>query len=100
MIRLLFEQTVDAAVPELITNAVLANGRSADNTTALALVWEGEGDGATGAGVATDGLGEGSFTTTIIEEIPESEPQRDLTEDEIERTISEIKSAIERSNSR
>ena len=96
--RVLFEKPVDAAIPELIQIAVMHNGHSADNCTGVGMMWE--GDGAITAGVATDVLSEGSFTTTIIEEIPASEPQRDLTEDEIERTISEIKTAIERSNSR
>lgn len=93
----LTSQSVDSAIPEIIRQALASNGRIADNATAIGLVWEGDGAPVSDRG---EPLLENAFTTTIVEEIPNNEIDRDITEDEIERTIHEIRTAIERSNSR
>lgn len=90
-------QSVDAAIPDIIRLALASNGRMADNATAIGLLWDGDGPPVSDGG---EPLLENAFTTTIVEEIPNAEIDRDITEDEIERTIHEIRTAIERSNSR
>lgn len=86
------------AVPELVRRAVAAGGRLADNTTAVAMNWDGEArmvDTLSGAM-----LPDGAVTTTIELGRLDPEPETELSEDEIERTIREIRTAIERSGSR
>ncbi|MFO1196595.1 MAG: protein phosphatase 2C domain-containing protein [Burkholderiaceae bacterium] len=89
---------VNVVVPELVRQAVVSAGKLADNTTALAMCWEGEVR-------SIDTLSsvlvpDGAVTTTIGfgQLDPESAPE--LSDDEIERTIREIRSAIEKSASR
>lgn len=94
---------IENVIPDMIAAAIESNGRYADNTTAVGLVWEGEGaplNGATATGVATETLQDATFTTTIVAQIDQSEADRDITEDEIEKTILEIRSAIEKSSAR
>lgn len=93
----LSQQPVDQAIPDMIRHSVAFNGRLADNTTGVGLVWEGDASQNSGLGIDSADSG---FTTTIIDEIPAGEPQRDITEDEIEKTIREIRSAIEKSGLR
>lgn len=86
------------AVPELVRAAVAAGGRLADNTTAVAMNWDSEArmvDTLSGAM-----LPDGAVTTTIELGRLDPEPAKELSEDEIERTIREIRTAIERSGSR
>lgn len=100
--RTLAAQPVSVTVPALIQRAVSALGRASDNTTAVAMAWEGESDAAGGDGLGLSSLAvpEGAFTTTITAEHEEDMASRDLTEDEIERTIREIRSAIDKSGNR
>lgn len=98
--RRLRAAALPAAVPELVRRAVAAGGRLADNTTALAMTWDAEARMVdTLAGPAVP---DGAVTTTIdlgrIE--PEADPPAAFSEDEIERTIREIRSAIDRSAGR
>ena len=89
---------VATVVPELVRRAVAAAGRLADNTTALAMNWEGEGR--TVDTLAGPPLPDGAVTTTIALGQLDAEAGADLSEDEIERTIREIRSAIEKTGSR
>lgn len=98
--RLVGEQPVSVVVPDLIRRALAANGRGADNTTALAMAWEGDSESATGDGFGVSSLAvpEGAFTTTITAATADSDGTgQDISEDEIERTIREIRSAIDKS---
>ena len=89
---------VGTVVPQLVAQAVAAAGRSADNTTALAMTWEGDERGIdTRSGPAPP---EGAVTSTIAYGEVDAGPEPELSEEEIERTISEIRSAIEKSGAR
>jgi protein phosphatase len=85
------------AVPDLVRQAVAAAGRQADNVTALGMNWE--GDERAGA-LSSALLPDGAVTTTIALGPLEAQQAPDLTEDEIERTIREIREAIERTGGR
>lgn len=86
------------AVPELVRQAVEAAGRFADNATAIALNWDTEARMVDT--LAGSPLPDGAVTTTIDLGQADAESQPELSEDDIERTIREIRSAIERSVSR
>lgn len=90
--------TVGGLVPELVRDAVIAGGRGADNTTALAMSWE--GDDRTIDTLSSLALPDGAVTTTIAFGELESEGTPELSEAEIERTIREIRTAIAKSTSR
>ena len=80
----------------LVRDAVEMLGPFADNATAVAMRWEGDG---MGDGLSSASVPDGAITTTIAlgpvdEEVAQEE---ELSEDEIERTIAEIREAIERS---
>ena len=88
---------VNVAVPRLVQMAVEREGDGADNTTALAMQWE-RGEVAD-TQVSSRDLPDGAVTTTIgLDGADFSEASSDLSEDEIEQTIREIKAAIERSD--
>lgn len=89
---------VDAVVPELVQEAVIAGGRAADNTTALAMCWEAQDR--TVDTLGSTSLPDGAVTTTIAFGQLEAEAAPELSEDEIERTVREIRTAIERTTSR
>ena len=85
------------AIPDLVRQAVDAAGRHADNVTAVGMNWEGD---ARAVDTLAPGLmPDGAVTTTIALGQLEGEEAPDLTEDEIERTIREIRAAIDRSGS-
>ncbi len=96
-----FEQVpVAQQVPELVRRAVEANGRVADNTTVVAMQWEGADDEDVPTLSSLD-LPDGAVTTTIsIGRLDEAEAAAEpvLSDDEIERQIAEIQQAILRSN--
>lgn len=82
-------------VPMLVRRAVEAGGALADNATALAMTWEGEED--TGRGLSSALVPDGAITTTISVGPPDGAAAPDaISEDEIERTIREIRDAIAR----
>jgi PPM family protein phosphatase len=91
--RLACTGSVQTAVPSMVRRAVLAQGRSADNSTAMLMDWEGETIAET---LSSLDLPDGAFTSTIAQLLPldsqASEPE--LSDDDIERTIREIRSAI------
>jgi PPM family protein phosphatase len=88
---------VNVAVPRLVQMAIEREGDVADNTTALAMQWE--GDDPTVTQVSSGEMPDGAVTTTIgLEGGDFSENSGDLSDDEIEQTIREIKAAIERSD--
>jgi serine/threonine protein phosphatase PrpC len=86
-------------VPELVQRAVGRNGRLADNTTVVALHWEGgEASRAPATPMSSLDMPEGAVTTTIaIGQIDDEEVSTTLSEEEIERQIAEIRAAIQRS---
>ena len=81
-------------VPRLVARAVATAGSMADNTTALAMAWEGESLPAMSSSQVPDG----AMTTTIAVGQVEDPVDDAMSEDEIERTIREIQEAIARSD--
>lgn len=81
-------------VPLLVARAVGHAGPLADNATALAMTWEGSIDVPS---LSSEDVPDGAITTTIaVGLIDETAAGEVLTEDEIERTIREIREAISR----
>jgi serine/threonine protein phosphatase PrpC len=98
-------QTIVRAIPELVEMAVTVAGPTGDNTTALAIMWQGSltdadpGDGATV--ISTEMLPDNLVSTTIAASAAEPDASNDIdafNDDEIEKAIAEIRGAIERSN--
>jgi hypothetical protein len=91
---------VAEVVPGLVERAVAHNGRTADNATVVALSWEGSDADGELPTLSSINLPEGAVTTTIAigqfddDEVSSSE----MSEEDIERQISEIRQAILRSN--
>ena len=107
MAHRLSTQTIVRALPDMISNAVSVGGPGCDNTTALAIMWQGslEDEGGIDSGdmgtvISTMMLPENLVSTSILK-LPESEtpPEIDaFNEDEIEKAIAEIRDAIEKSS--
>ena len=95
---LLKRAQVDIAVPELLRHAVAASGAQADNATAVAMTWQGE-SAAPAAWTAPipERL---EVTTTIALEDAKDDPVQDVSDEEIERAIQEIREAIQRNKTR
>lgn len=95
-------QTVVSAVPDMIAMATEIAGPTSDNTTALAIMWQGssDGPGSDDALISTMMLPENVISTTILA-MPEPEAAHEIdafSEDEIEKAIAEIRGAIEKSS--
>jgi protein phosphatase len=99
-------QTVVRAVPELIAMATMIAGPTSDNTTALAIMWQGSPDGASGTEgevdtvISTKMLPENQVSSTIAAGSgPDTPLEIDaFNDDEIEKAIAEIRGAIEKSS--
>jgi protein phosphatase len=96
------DNTIVRAVPELLSTAVGIAGKTSDNVTALAMMWEAGNRGNSlndATTITTHTLPIGTVTTTI--QAPRHADLEDadaFNEAEIERTIDEIRSAIEKSS--
>jgi protein phosphatase len=101
-------QTIVRAVPELIAMATMIAGETSDNTTALAIMWQGTPEVETSSSltedmatvISTQMLPENLVSTTIQST---AEPDAPLeidafNDDEIEKAIAEIRGAIEKSS--
>jgi serine/threonine protein phosphatase PrpC len=98
VVRSLATKSVVDAVPELVEAALNAAGERADNCTGLAFEWEGAQDfEETKGGFSTLGVGEETFASTIQASLLD-DPGYDtlLDDDAIERSIAEIRQAIQR----
>jgi protein phosphatase len=98
-------QTIVRAVPELIEMATTIAGDTSDNTTALAIMWQGSADDEMPADgmdtvISTQMLPENLVSTTIQSATgPEAPLEIDaFNDDEIEKAIAEIRDAIEKSS--
>jgi serine/threonine protein phosphatase PrpC len=102
-----FERTpVAQAVPTLVREAVARHGRTADNATALAMAWDTDLSEGVPSLSSLD-LPEGALTTTIALEAPAdargaaaAADETGWSDDAIERQITEIRQAIQRSRRR
>ncbi len=98
LIERLAAEPVLASIPRIVRTAVEEAGMMADNATALAMTW-GDATSATEA-LSSDEVPEGAITTTIaVGQLEAGSPSDALSEDEIERTIREIRDAISRTGS-
>ena len=91
------------AVPELIAMATAIAGSRGDNTTALAIQWQGADAPAIAADpsiVSTQTVPEGEVTSRIDSPAaaPAAGPDDPFDEDDIEKAIAEIRDAIEKSS--
>ena len=103
----LSSQTIVRAVPEMIASATALAGDKSDNTTALAIMWQGSAD-ASGAVTVTADMASmistmmlpDNLVSTSIQSAPEPAPADvdAFDEDEIEKAIAEIRGAIEKSS--
>lgn len=92
--------TIVQAVPDLVAMAAAIGGARADNTTALAITWQGA-EGAASASpdvISTQMLPEDEVSSTISAGQPLPSGADAFDEDEIERAIAEIREAIEKSS--
>lgn len=88
-------ESVAENVPQLVRRAIEQSGSFADNATALAMSWAGADPH--GPALSSDDVPDGAITTTIaVGLLDQDSPADTLTEDEIERTIREIRDAITR----
>jgi len=104
IVRSLATATVVQAVPELVAAAVARGGVRGDNTTALAISWQGDENPA-GSGlpnvVSTQMLAADQVSSTIVGAGAELDAALDadpFDEDAIEKAIAEINQAIEKSS--
>ena len=84
------------AIPDLIEQALGNAGEGADNTTAIAMMWEADANVPNDDAVLTDTLPLNAFTTSILERTGNETDL--LSEEEIERSIAEIRAAIDKTS--
>ena len=107
IVHRLATQTIVRAIPDLVSMAVTIGGETSDNTTALAITWQGtpenevtvNSDGVETV-ISTMMLPENMVSTTIQSAAePETPLEIDaFNDDEIEKAIAEIRDAIEKSS--
>jgi len=106
IVHQLSNHTIVRAVPDMIGMATTIAGAEGDNTTALAIMWQGAGDPADDMGepstISTDMLlddeAEGTIDASAPVPVVEDSEIDAFDEDEIERAIAEIRGAIEKSS--
>jgi protein phosphatase len=105
IVHQLSTHTIVQAVPDMIGMATAIAGSRGDNVTALAIQWQGAGEGVSGddSVVSTQMLSEGEVSTRMAQE-PQPAAGADpgeadpFSEDDIEKAIAEIRDAIEKSS--
>ncbi|MFJ7566635.1 PP2C family protein-serine/threonine phosphatase [Herminiimonas sp. NPDC097707] len=95
----LHSNTIVRAVPELLTTATAIAGKTGDNVTALAMMWESSENLQGNSTITTHTLPIGSVTTTIQAPRHQDLESADTYNDsEIEKAIEEIRNAIDKSS--
>jgi protein phosphatase len=92
------EQTIMRAVPDLLKSAVEIAGKTSDNATALAVMWQGSTDLDELTAISTHTLPIGEVQTTIQDVSTQPGSMENFDDDEIEKAIAEIRGAINKSN--
>jgi serine/threonine protein phosphatase PrpC len=95
----LHSNTIVRAVPELLTTATGIAGKTGDNVTALAMMWESSENLQGNSTITTHTLPVGSVTTTI--QAPrhlDLENADTYNDSDIEKAIEEIRNAIDKSS--
>jgi PPM family protein phosphatase len=93
--QMLTQKTLPALMPGLLNEAHRRAGGESDNISVVAMTWENQDD----ARVAdTESLADTEFATdtNTTQQLGDGVPSDDVTEDEIERAIAEIQSAIKK----
>jgi protein phosphatase len=100
IVHRLSTSTIVQAVPDMVAMAAAIGGARADNTTALAITWQGaDAKGANSPDViSTQMLPEDEVSSTITAGQPLPAGADAFDEDEIEKAIAEIREAIEKSS--
>ena len=95
----LHSNTIVRAVPELLSTATGIAGKTGDNVTALAMMWESSEDLQGNSTITTHTLPVGSVTTTIQAPLHLDLENADTYNDsDIEKAIEEIRNAIDKSS--
>lgn len=94
----LANNNVMADVPRLLDQAELAAGKTCDNLSMVAMQWQDDINQAAGESISTQTMARDNFTTRLdtFDRAHQPTSAFDLTDDEIERAISEINSAIQK----
>lgn len=100
IVHRLSTSTIVQAVPDMVAMAAAIGGARADNTTALAITWQGADAKSAGSPgvISTRMLPEDEVSSTITAGAPLPAGVDAFDEDEIERAIAEIREAIEKSS--
>jgi serine/threonine protein phosphatase PrpC len=93
--QMLTRQTVTALMPGLLSEAHRRAGGESDNITVVAVTWESQDEDRVDD---TQTLDEEEFATSTntTQQLGDGVPSDDVTEDDIERAIAEIQSAIKK----
>lgn len=101
MARALKGANLMQVVPQLLKEAEIKGGPKGDNLSVVAVCWEQSyHDGSSDIGVSTQTMSVDEVTTKLEEFGRQPGYKLELTEDEIEKAIVEIRSTIEKYNSR
>ncbi len=98
--RELNDNTIVRAVPDLLDQAIATAGIGSDNATALAMMWLGADSLRDASTISTNTLQVGEVTSMIETQLHDGpiSAVSAVDEDEIEKTIEEIRKAIYQSN--
>ena len=93
--QMLTKQTVTALLPGLLAEAHRRAAGESDNISVVAMTWENQEDAAV---ADTQSLDDSEFATSTntTQQLGDGTPSDDVTEDDIERAIAEIQSAIKK----
>jgi serine/threonine protein phosphatase PrpC len=93
--QMLTKQTVTALLPGLLAEAHRRAAGESDNISVVAMTWESQEDAAV---ADTQSLDDSEFATSTntTQQLGDGTPSDDVTEDDIERAIAEIQSAIKK----
>lgn len=93
--QMLTKQTVTALLPGLLAEAHRRAAGESDNISVVAMAWESQEDAAV---ADTQSLDDSEFATSTntTQQLGDGTPSDDVTEDDIERAIAEIQSAIKK----
>jgi protein phosphatase len=90
--------TIVRAVPDMLTTATNIAGKTGDNVTALAMMWESGDSLQDNSTIVTHTLPIGSVTTTIQAPRHIDLEHSDYNDEEIEKAIEEIRTALDKSS--
>jgi PPM family protein phosphatase len=89
---------LEQAVPELMDHAEFRGGQDGDNLSVISMVWGGHSSAQPVGGISTEGMPLDSFTTQLdhLHVSREKPGEAKVTDDDIEKAIAEIQSAIKK----